>query len=140
MRAITVLPSTPNSVELRDVPEPPRHEGAILVDAIALGVCGTDREIIAGDYGEAPAGHERLILGRYGDDDGAEAVANGNRMFQRHLAILGNSGAGISVIQTGRLYSDLYLLPLDAVTDLPSSARRTETSACASVPSVTACT
>ena len=31
--------------------------------ALALGVCGTDREIIAGDYGEAPDGHERLILG-----------------------------------------------------------------------------
>jgi DNA helicase HerA-like ATPase len=39
---------------------------------------------------------ERLILGHYGDDDGAEAVADGNRMFQRHLAILGNSGAGKS--------------------------------------------
>ena len=63
MRAITVLPSTPNSVELRDVPEPPRHEGAILADGIALGVCGTDREIIAGEYGAAPEGQERLILG-----------------------------------------------------------------------------
>ena len=39
---------------------------------------------------------ERLVLGRYGGPDGAEAVANGNRMFQRHLAILGNSGAGKS--------------------------------------------
>ncbi|MDE3130033.1 MAG: ATP-binding protein, partial [Acidobacteriota bacterium] len=39
---------------------------------------------------------ERLILGHYGDKDGAEAVANGNRLFQRHLAILGNSGAGKS--------------------------------------------
>jgi threonine dehydrogenase-like Zn-dependent dehydrogenase len=63
LRAITVLPSTPNSVELRDMPEPARREGAILVDAIALGVCGTDREIIAGDYGEAPPGEARLILG-----------------------------------------------------------------------------
>jgi hypothetical protein len=40
--------------------------------------------------------HERLILGRYGDSEGAEAVAEGNRLFQRHLAILGNSGAGKS--------------------------------------------
>jgi DNA helicase HerA-like ATPase len=40
--------------------------------------------------------HERLILGRYGDEHGAEAVADGNRMFQRHLAILGNSGSGKS--------------------------------------------
>lgn len=63
MRAITVHPPNPNSVELREVPEPPLSEGAILVDAIALGVCGTDREIIAGDYGEAPPGAEWLILG-----------------------------------------------------------------------------
>ena len=39
---------------------------------------------------------ERLILGRYGDERGAKAVADGNRLFQRHLAILGNSGAGKS--------------------------------------------
>src|SRR5262249_10666534 len=63
MRAITIQPSVPNSVKLSDVPDPPASEGSILVDAIALGVCGTDREIIAGDYGEAPKGQERLILG-----------------------------------------------------------------------------
>ena len=63
MRAITVRPPKPDSVELCDVPEPPASEGALLVEAIALGVCGTDREIIEGDYGEAPRGHQRLILG-----------------------------------------------------------------------------
>jgi threonine dehydrogenase-like Zn-dependent dehydrogenase len=35
----------------------------LLVDALALGVCGTDREIIAGEYGQAPEGQPRLILG-----------------------------------------------------------------------------
>lgn len=40
--------------------------------------------------------HERLLLGHYGDGEGARAVADGNRLFQRHLAILGNSGAGKS--------------------------------------------
>ena len=63
MRAITVHPLHPNSIELRDVPEPAAGYGAVLVEAIALGVCGTDREIIAGDYGAAPDGAERLILG-----------------------------------------------------------------------------
>jgi threonine dehydrogenase-like Zn-dependent dehydrogenase len=63
LRAITVHPSTPNSVELREMPEPAPREGAILAEAIALGVCGTDREIIAGDYGEAPGGQVWLILG-----------------------------------------------------------------------------
>jgi threonine dehydrogenase-like Zn-dependent dehydrogenase len=63
MRAITVRPEQPNSVQLQQVDEPPQAEGAILVDALALGVCGTDREIIAGNYGEPPDGRERLILG-----------------------------------------------------------------------------
>ena len=45
------------------MPEPAAEEGAILVDGVALGICGTDAEIVRGDYGEAPPGAERLILG-----------------------------------------------------------------------------
>jgi threonine dehydrogenase-like Zn-dependent dehydrogenase len=63
MRAITIHPKVQNSIELEDVAEPPEANGSILIDALALGVCGTDREIIAGDYGEAPDRHSRLILG-----------------------------------------------------------------------------
>ncbi len=63
MRAITVLPGVPNSARLDDVGEPPLSDGAILVRTLALGVCGTDREIVAGDYGEAPPANERLVLG-----------------------------------------------------------------------------
>ena len=63
MRAITILPGVPNSAKVQDVPEPPNEDGALLVEAIALGVCGTDLEIVSGNYGEAPEGRERLILG-----------------------------------------------------------------------------
>jgi threonine dehydrogenase-like Zn-dependent dehydrogenase len=63
MRAITVLPGSPQSGRLDEVLEPPRDAGSVLVRALALGVCGTDREIIAGEYGSAPQGSERLILG-----------------------------------------------------------------------------
>jgi len=63
MRAITILPGVANSARLQDVPEPLDDDGAILVETIALGVCGTDHELVAGHYGEAPEGHERLILG-----------------------------------------------------------------------------
>ena len=45
------------------MPEPEPGPGELLVDGIALGVCGTDREIADGDYGWAPPGSERLILG-----------------------------------------------------------------------------
>lgn len=35
----------------------------MLVRALALGICGTDHEIIDGNYGWAPAGTDRLIIG-----------------------------------------------------------------------------
>jgi len=63
MRAITVLPGVANSGRLDEVPEPAPSEGSILARTWALGVCGTDREILAGEYGAAPRGAERLILG-----------------------------------------------------------------------------
>ena len=39
---------------------------------------------------------QRLVLGRYVGGNGAPAVADGNRLFQRHLALLGSTGAGKS--------------------------------------------
>ena len=69
MRAITLLPGVPNSAQLDDIPEPPESQGSLLVRTLALGVCGTDREIISGAYGEAPPDTERLVLGHesYGE-------------------------------------------------------------------------
>jgi threonine dehydrogenase-like Zn-dependent dehydrogenase len=63
MKAITVIPGQKESARLDDMPEPHEDEGAILVDAIALGICGTDKEIVGGEYGWPPEGAERLILG-----------------------------------------------------------------------------
>jgi threonine dehydrogenase-like Zn-dependent dehydrogenase len=50
-------------VRLEERPEPKVGDGQVLIQALALGVCGTDVEIIAGEYGWAPEGEERLILG-----------------------------------------------------------------------------
>lgn len=63
MKAITVAPGESNSVRLDDRPEPAADGTCLLVEALALGICGTDREIIAGAYGWAPPGAERLVLG-----------------------------------------------------------------------------
>jgi threonine dehydrogenase-like Zn-dependent dehydrogenase len=63
MRALTVTPGTANSARVEDVPEPPCSDGAVLVRALALGVCGTDREIVSGAYGWAPPGQKRLVIG-----------------------------------------------------------------------------
>ena len=48
---------------MEDVPEPDLHDGSVLVEAIAVGVCGTDVEIVEGHYGWAPPGKTRLVLG-----------------------------------------------------------------------------
>ena len=63
MRALTVIPLQAGSAAVIDMPEPEPGPGELLVNGIALGVCGTDREIMAGEYGWAPPGSERLILG-----------------------------------------------------------------------------
>jgi threonine dehydrogenase-like Zn-dependent dehydrogenase len=63
MRAITVAPRQANSAALEDIAEPAVGEGALLVEMLALGVCGTDIEILAGRHGAAPDGRERLVLG-----------------------------------------------------------------------------
>lgn len=61
MRALTIAPGVANSARLEDMPIP--GEGGVLVRGLVVGVCGTDREIVDGEYGKAPSGHERLILG-----------------------------------------------------------------------------
>jgi threonine dehydrogenase-like Zn-dependent dehydrogenase len=63
MRALTVEPLKPGSAEIRDVPDPEPGPGEMLVEGLALGICGTDREIVAGEYGWAPPDRDRLILG-----------------------------------------------------------------------------
>ncbi len=63
MKAVTVQPLVADSVRFEDVPDPDESTGSILVEAVAVGICGTDVEIASGAYGWAPPGRERLILG-----------------------------------------------------------------------------
>jgi threonine dehydrogenase-like Zn-dependent dehydrogenase len=63
MKAITLEPHKPGTARLEDIPEPDERDGSVLVEAIAVGVCGTDVEIVDGKYGWAPEGKTRLVLG-----------------------------------------------------------------------------
>ena len=63
MRALTVAPGIANSARVEDVPEPPAEDGSVLVRTTAIGVCGTDRDIVCGHYGWAPPGQSRLVIG-----------------------------------------------------------------------------
>jgi len=67
MKAVAVLPGQPNSIHLRDVPDPrltdvPGGRG-VLVKVLRVGVDGTDKEINAAEYGAAPPGDDYLITG-----------------------------------------------------------------------------
>lgn len=63
MLAITVVPGQKGSARLDEVDEPPESAGAVLVEGLALGICGTDLGIVGGALGWPPPGKERLVLG-----------------------------------------------------------------------------
>ncbi|MGA6168303.1 glucose 1-dehydrogenase [Amycolatopsis magusensis] len=63
MDALTVCPGQENSLALSDLPEPEPGPGELLVEGLEVGVCGTDKEIAGGEYGWAPPGRERLVIG-----------------------------------------------------------------------------
>jgi glucose 1-dehydrogenase len=63
MRAVTVVPGTAESLRVEEVPEPDAGLGSMLVEALAVAICGTDAEIAEGSYGWPPPGRDRLVLG-----------------------------------------------------------------------------
>jgi threonine dehydrogenase-like Zn-dependent dehydrogenase len=64
MRGLVVTPGERGSLRVvDDLPEPAPDDGAVLVEAVAVGVCGTDAEIAAGEYGTAPRPDAPLVIG-----------------------------------------------------------------------------
>jgi threonine dehydrogenase-like Zn-dependent dehydrogenase len=71
LKALTVIPRTPNSASIRDDhPEPSLDDVAggqgVKVSILRVGLDGTDREINAGEYGAPPPGYDYLVLGHEG--------------------------------------------------------------------------
>jgi 2-desacetyl-2-hydroxyethyl bacteriochlorophyllide A dehydrogenase len=63
VKAITVVPGDPESLQLDEVADPEPGEGEVLLEMIVAGICGTDHEILEGDIGYPPSGRDRLVLG-----------------------------------------------------------------------------
>ncbi len=68
VKAVAVYPGKPDSMHLREIPEPsvgeiPRRAGRVAYRVLRVGVDGTDREIDAAEYGEAPQGDDYLVTG-----------------------------------------------------------------------------
>src|SRR3954469_16050268 len=63
MKALTIIPGQANTAAVQDVAEPSAQEGSILANALELGLCGTDFELISAEYGWAPPGSDHLVIG-----------------------------------------------------------------------------
>ncbi len=82
MKAVAVIPGTPNSVHLTETPMPklsdiPQGRG-VLVKVLQVGVDATDREINEALYGNPPAGFKYLIIGHESFGEVVEVGPNVN--------------------------------------------------------------
>lgn len=70
MKAIAVIPGTPDSAHLVEMPKPSIDEIAggrgVLVKVLRVGVDGTDKEINNAEYGAPPSGSDFLVIGHEG--------------------------------------------------------------------------
>ncbi len=62
MRAILVAPPA-KGARLGDAPTPTLGPGQVRVRTLECGICGTDRDIASGLYGQTPPGRADLVLG-----------------------------------------------------------------------------
>lgn len=67
MKAVAVIPGKPNSIHVAQLPKPSvddiRNGRGVLMQVLRVGVDGTDKEINAAEYGQAPPGYEFLVIG-----------------------------------------------------------------------------
>ncbi len=67
MKAIAIRPGVPDSIHPLELPRPSIDDVAdgrgVRVSMIRAGLCGTDADLAAGEYGVAPPGSDHLVLG-----------------------------------------------------------------------------
>ena len=87
MKALAVFPGD-KAVRLVDCPEPTlARPGDVKVRMLEVGVCGTDREICAFQYGTPPAGSDHLILGHESLGEVVEVGAEVTRVQPGDLVV-----------------------------------------------------
>jgi glucose 1-dehydrogenase len=63
MQALVTTPGKPSSTRVTELSDPRPGSELVRIQTLEVGVCGTDREIVAGRFGTAPAGSTDLVLG-----------------------------------------------------------------------------
>jgi glucose 1-dehydrogenase len=114
VKAIVVRPPSIGA-SWQTVPDPSPAEGEISVRVLEAGVCGTDRDIVSGKYGEPPAGRPDLILGHenLGRIDGPRAEGS-------------DLAEGDLVVSTVRRSCGICRFCLSGASDFCASGRFTE--------------
>lgn len=80
MRAVAVTPGR-REVGVVDAPAPVPAAGEVLLRTLEVGICGTDREIAAFEYGTPPPGEDTLVIGHESlaeVAEGGEGLAHGD--------------------------------------------------------------
>ena len=80
---MTVVPGQKGTAGIEEVPDPGMQDGALLVRGMAVGICGTDREIAEGAYGTPPSGEARLVIGHESLGEVLEAPGLGGLITRR---------------------------------------------------------
>ena len=86
MRALAVAPAR-REIEVVERPEPEPAAGEVVLRTLEVGVCGTDREIAAFEYGTPPAGDEQLVIGHEALAEVVDASGDGGRFEPGQLAV-----------------------------------------------------
>jgi threonine dehydrogenase-like Zn-dependent dehydrogenase len=63
MQALVISPNRPGSDRLQELPDPEAAAGEATVEVLAVGVDGTDDQLVSGGYGVAPDGDGFLVIG-----------------------------------------------------------------------------
>jgi glucose 1-dehydrogenase len=79
MQALVTRPGAAHSTRVEEVPAVEARDDELLLRTLEVGVCGTDREISHGLFGDAPDGEELLVLGH----EALAVVERGGHGFAR---------------------------------------------------------
>lgn len=63
MDTLTVVPRRKGSLAILDLEKPEPRHNEVLLKTKRVGICGTDRDIVQGLYGEAPTSSNHLVIG-----------------------------------------------------------------------------
>ena len=83
---MTVVPGQKGTAGVEEILDPDTRGSTLLVRGMAVGICGTDREIAEGAYGAPPPGEARLVIGHESLGEVLEAPA-GSGFTQGDLVV-----------------------------------------------------